>query len=443
MNEIEKLNELVDDKLRLPLKSDGSEYQLFDLKDDQQQVMAVILLKIREWLCYIDDHLDEDFEPLRMTVVGAAGTGKSVLINTLVTVLRKMFSINDVVQVAAPTGCAAFNVGGETIHRLCAVYFRKKYAEYLALSTATRKRLMSKFLRSVAVIFDERSMIGLKTMGSACFNVTQSAHGGVHSEEDWGGIPIIIAFGDDYQLPPSLDKGVFDIVVDCGAAARGFSGPEAIGAEQFLSLSECVMELGVGKRQVEGQEWFKSILAPMRLSELDFDMSEQLVNEFSLQKNSGYSGKEIEELCRDALFISANKEPVSEYNYLKLSQLSSKECPCATFKAKNVRRKKQGKSCFDEDTVPSSATFCVGCRVCITGRNFEPRWGLHNGAIGGVVEIVFAKGKSPLHGDLPDYVVIDLKTYCGPVWDQDNPTVSASTSVSCWNQKQANTLHCS
>ncbi len=40
-----------------------------------------------------------------------------------------------------------------------------------------------------------------------------------------------------------------------------------------------------------------------------------------------------------------------------------------------------------------------------------------------VVEIVFAKGESPLHGDLPLYVVIDLKTYCGPVWDKENPTV--------------------
>jgi hypothetical protein len=42
-----------------------------------------------------------------------------------------------------------------------------------------------------------------------------------------------------------------------------------------------------------------------------------------------------------------------------------------------------------------------------------------------VVEIVFAKGESPLHGDLPLYVVIDLKTYCGPIWDKEkNPTVS-------------------
>jgi hypothetical protein len=44
---------------------------------------------------------------------------------------------------------------------------------------------------------------------------------------------------------------------------------------------------------------------------------------------------------------------------------------------------------------------------------------LHNGALAIVVEI-----ESPLHGDLPLYVVIDLKTYCGPFWDKENPTVS-------------------
>jgi hypothetical protein len=43
-----------------------------------------------------------------MTIMGAARTEKSVLIN----MLRVMFDDNDVVHVAAPTGTAAFNVGG-------------------------------------------------------------------------------------------------------------------------------------------------------------------------------------------------------------------------------------------------------------------------------------------------------------------------------------------
>jgi len=52
-----------------------------------------------------------------MTIMGCGGTGKSVLINTLVACIRKIFNDNDTVFVTAPTGAAAYNVGGSTIHR--------------------------------------------------------------------------------------------------------------------------------------------------------------------------------------------------------------------------------------------------------------------------------------------------------------------------------------
>jgi len=50
-----------------------------------------------------------------MTIMGCGGTGKSVLINTLVACIRKIF--NDNVFVTAPTRAAAYNVRGSTIHR--------------------------------------------------------------------------------------------------------------------------------------------------------------------------------------------------------------------------------------------------------------------------------------------------------------------------------------
>ena len=53
-----------------------------------------------------------------MTVLEAGGSGKCVVINTIVSLMRKMFKYDGVVRVAAPTGTAAFNVGGETFHHL-------------------------------------------------------------------------------------------------------------------------------------------------------------------------------------------------------------------------------------------------------------------------------------------------------------------------------------
>jgi hypothetical protein len=44
--------------------------------------------------------------------MGCGGTGKSVLINTVVSYIRKIFQSNNSVLVTAPTGVAAHNVGG-------------------------------------------------------------------------------------------------------------------------------------------------------------------------------------------------------------------------------------------------------------------------------------------------------------------------------------------
>jgi hypothetical protein len=48
--------------------------------------------------------------------------------------------------------------------------------------------------------------------------------------------------------------------------------------------------------------------------------------------------------------------------------------------------------------------------------NIEPKWGLYNGAIGTVVDIIFRKGEPPNEGHLPTLVVVDLTHYrdqCG------------------------------
>jgi hypothetical protein len=58
--------------------------------------------------------------------------------------------------------------------------------------------------------------------------------------------PIVILVGDDFQLPPPFDKGAFDIL-HYGSGNNGFSGIEALGAEQFINCSNLVMELSAAK----------------------------------------------------------------------------------------------------------------------------------------------------------------------------------------------------
>ena len=160
------------------------------------------------------------------------------------------------------------------------------------------------------------------------------------------------------------------------------------------------------------------------MSDIDESTAMMLVDQLSLHKNTNYTTEEKQAIFQDALFISANKAPVAEYNLLRLSQQCSDEHPVAVIKAKTEFSGNKKTNHFKEENAPSSTMFCVGCLVSICGRNIEPKWGLHNGAIGKVIEIVYNPGTSPLHGDFPAYVVVDFKAYCGPAWDADNPMVS-------------------
>jgi hypothetical protein len=113
----DKTNEDTTTKLDIPtrLTNEGKrvEYAIEDLTQDQKHAVAIILDKLIEWM-ETDNY--STFTPLRMIVQGAGGSGKTVFMNAAVTAIRKMFQRNEVVQVTAPTGAAAFNGGGETMH---------------------------------------------------------------------------------------------------------------------------------------------------------------------------------------------------------------------------------------------------------------------------------------------------------------------------------------
>ena len=185
-----------DQALLIPRKNDGTRFELSELQGDQRQVGAYVLSR---WYCWIHEIEKEDVDvsslkPLRMTVVGAAGTGKSVLINTLVTVLREMFETNDCVFVGAPTGSAAFKTFGETMHRLFAVPVRcSSSAEMKPLSAMNTGLLTKRYYRTIAGVCDERSLVSLSSLGYASHNFKQTAFGGVYNGEDaFCGIPMFI-----------------------------------------------------------------------------------------------------------------------------------------------------------------------------------------------------------------------------------------------------------
>lgn len=403
--------------IRLPVKNNGEYYEIKDLYDDQKFVVETIMKKLREWV--ETDDLSK-FQPLRLTINGKGGSGKSVIIDTIVTAIRRMFHRNDVVQVAAPTGTAAFNVGGKTLHNLMHMGVDKFDYKAESLSETARARLVKDFGSLLALIIDERSLISSKDLGTAETMMSETIfRGGLLRQLSFGGLPVVVLAGDDYQLP-ATSSGAIDVL-------GGKTGTKIVmnGRKIFRDCAEHVIELTSSKRiradKLIDQEIIKKLRTREKLSEPEVEKLLSLHID-AISKN--HPKEIVQEIRSRAMYLFFRNEPRIRHNLEQLNRVHSKESPVGFFRCKatgNVGGKAVNNH-FNGDP-PGSSIFCKDSQVALDGRNFFPEWGLHNSACGRVDEIVFAKDENPNLGHLPEYVVVDFPVYCGPAWDEDNPTV--------------------
>ena len=176
-------------------------------------------------------------------VTGRAGTGKSTLLRQVRTNLEKS---GKVVSLVAPTGIAALNVGGETLHRHFA--FR---ADHLA---SLRKYRPPAHLHDTDVlIIDEISMVRADYFDMMSRALTRAKN----SREPFGGCMVIL-FGDLFQLPP--------VVTDRDRAAlSGYQTPFFFSSAAFASTAFELVELTTIFRQ-QGDENFIGLLNAVRES---------------------------------------------------------------------------------------------------------------------------------------------------------------------------------
>ena len=94
--------------------------------------------------------------PLRLIISGTAGTGKSYLIRCL------KFLLAGQLCVTAPTGVAAFNVDGYTLHSLLRLPVKGDFKQL----EGNRLQTIQQFMTSIRyLIIDEMSMVGRKMFG--------------------------------------------------------------------------------------------------------------------------------------------------------------------------------------------------------------------------------------------------------------------------------------
>ena len=89
------------------------------LNGDQKRIYDSVMNHLHHHNQHDDGDCHCDIKPLRLFVSGVGGTSKSFLFEAIKLLVQRIWESKDLtVVVAAPTGLAAFNVGGLTIHRL-------------------------------------------------------------------------------------------------------------------------------------------------------------------------------------------------------------------------------------------------------------------------------------------------------------------------------------
>jgi Cdc6-like AAA superfamily ATPase len=130
---------------------------------------------------------------------GSAGTGKTFMTLKVVDMVKSK-KINYLLL--TPTGVAAQNVGGKTIHS--ALRMRQMSDHHYQTLSIESESLMQVLLQIRVVIIDEGSMVSNKL-----FSFLSNIFGSVHQNHKVSGRIPVLMVDDLFQLPPMNGEHIF------------------------------------------------------------------------------------------------------------------------------------------------------------------------------------------------------------------------------------------
>lgn len=229
-------------------------------------------------------------DKLNVFFTGSAGTGKSAVLRELVGNLQRIYGYQRV-GIAASTGLAACNIGGQTLHKLLSIGLGTGSPLELAKKIKKNGAQVRKWQELKVLIIDEISMIDgklftkLDELGKILRN----------NQKPFGGIQIVCT-GDFFQLPP-VDRD--------GNAEFCFQSPAWKKVIQKTVLLKKVF------RQ-SGDSELIDMLNALRHGELDNETAKRF---YLLSRKIEYKdGLEPTELF-------PTREEVKRANYARLNQL--------------------------------------------------------------------------------------------------------------------------
>ena len=329
--------------------------------------------------------------------IGRGGTGKSWLVDAITTTLCSQ-SRTDVVKVLAPTGKAALNIGGQTLHAKDGLLLPVTPNDEKDLTGESLNALQRNYKDIQVVVIDEYSFLSLTML----YWINRRLQQAKVNDLPFGGLCVLLT-GDPAQLPP--------VGGNCLWAKKGGSGkpltPWQLEASEMYRKICIVFKLIEVKRLEPGQERYGEFLE--RLASACVTIEDwQFINDHCTIQAIGQQRFDDTFAGLDSTWLFERNKSANEHNSLMLRKNTNPILRLSAIHDCPSSRRREAELCRK---LEPTLYLAVGARVMLLW-NVLTTAGLVNGATGVVKDFLF-DGNS-CSDDGPVAVIVEFKEYVGP-----------------------------
>ena len=292
-------------------------------------------------------------------ITGKAGTGKTTFLRKL----REQSPKN--MAVVAPTGVAAINAGGMTIHSFFQLPVRtliptqESYRQLFSEQRLTQRKRNMLFHLEMLVI-DEISMVRSDVLDAIDAVLRRYKY---RKDQPFGGVQVVM-IGDLFQLSPVVTRGD-----DEEAMAKYYPGPYFFQAKVMQELQPIYVELDHVFRQQD--EVFVNLLNEVRDNQLTSQGRALLASRYNPRF------KNTEEDFH--ITLTTHNRAADELNERELNRLTGEEFNSFAIVEKD----------FPENIYPTEGklTLKIGARVMFVRNDDQKPRRFYNGKIGVIMDI--------------------------------------------------------